>query len=247
MNNSSNNNSFLNAKEINTYQTSFLQSNINSIDNNMKRTVLSLKKKPTTPYKYMIGTIVYLLIFVIIIPIILLNYNYYTILAAYFPNVDMIATILGYNGGPELFGHRNVWKYLYNPSNFTILGFVSTTIMNYFALIGATFIIAMKTYKTNSWKQGWGLAFIMIICTYLAPGNIIVILQDNFNKLLTNEFNIKSFNINYVLGVLFGFIVAICIILLESLLIKETHSHIVYAIDKFVRFMHRLKILEKLI
>mgnify|MGYP001166771602 CR=1 FL=1 len=129
----------------------------------------------------------------------------------------------------------------------TILGFISTTIMNYFALIGATFIISMKTYQTNSWKQGWALAFIMVICTYLAPGNIIVIFQDHINKLLTDEFNIKSFNINYVLGVLFGFIVAISIILFEALLIKVFHTSIVDGIDKFVHIMHRLRILEKLI
>lgn len=240
-------NSFINAKEINAYQTSFLQSNIDSMDPNMKRTVLSLKKKPRTPYKYMFGTLIYIIIFIIIIPITLLYYRYYTILAAYFPNVDMIATILGYNGGPQLFGNKGGWKYLYNPSNFTILGFISTTIMNYFALIGATFIISMKTYQTNSWKQGWGLAFIMVICTYLAPGNIIVILQDHINNLLNDEFNIKNFNVNYTLGVVFGFIVAISIILFEAFLIKVFHGSIVNGIDKFVHFMHRLRILEKLI
>ena len=95
----------------------------------------------------------------------------------------MIATILGYNGGPF-----NMWKYLYNPSNFTLFGFISTNLMNYFALLGATFLVAWTTHKHKSWKYGWSAAFIFLIVTYLVPGNLIVILQQYIgNKLIKND------------------------------------------------------------
>jgi len=193
-----------------------------------KRTILDFDAGPTYISKYIFGTFIYIIIFVILIPILFIKYDYLELLTAYFPNIDMIATILGYNGGPNIFNMENMWLYLYNPSNFTLFGFISTNIMNYFALLGATLLISYTTYKSKSWKKGWSMAFIMLFLTYLAPGNIIVILQDIFGNFLESNFNfVDQSNLLYLFVVLFGFMFAASIILLESNVIKHLQPSII--------------------
>lgn len=204
---------------------------------NFKRTVLSLGKGPKDTTPYIFGTFLYFIVFVILIPHLLITYSRYDILAAYFPNVDMLATILGYDGGRYLFFDDSIWRYLYNPSNFTLMGFISTTLINYTALLGMTFIVAYTTYKTKSWKAGWALAFVMAITTYLAPGNIIVILQNNFGKELAQKHLIeRTTTLHYTLVVLFGLLLALSLIFTESKLINYLHSPLVNIMDQSVRY-----------
>jgi len=203
-----------------------------------KRTVLDFDAGPTYISKYIFGTFIYIIIFVIIIPILLIKHDYLELLTAYFPNIDMIATILGYNGGPNIFTMENMWLYLYNPSNFTIFGFISTNLMNYFALLGATLLISYTTYKSKSWKKGWSMAFIMLFLTYLAPGNVIVILQDIFGNFLESNFNVApQSNLLYLLVVLFGFMFVASIILLESNAIKHFQPYIIRFISWVVKHL----------
>lgn len=201
-----------------------------------KRTILDFDAGPTHIGKYIFGTFIYIIIFVIIIPILLIKHDYLELLTAYFPNIDMIATILGYNGGPNIFTMENMWLYLYNPSNFTIFGFISTNLMNYFALLGATLLISYTTYKSKSWKKGWSMAFIMLFLTYLAPGNLIVILQDIFGNFLESNFNVvPQSNLLYLMVVLFGLMFAASIILLESTAIKHFQPSIIRFISWVVK------------
>ena len=65
-------------------------------------------EKQVNHIKVIIGLLIYVVIFVFLIPHILISNKLYYILAAYFPNLDMLATVLGYEGGPW-----NIWKYLY--------------------------------------------------------------------------------------------------------------------------------------
>jgi hypothetical protein len=67
--------------------------------------------------KYVFGLVSYVVIFVVIVPYIMLRNNVSDeLFMAYVPNVDMLATVLGYEGGP----FSNIWRYLYNPSNLTL-------------------------------------------------------------------------------------------------------------------------------
>ena len=179
--------------------------------------------------KYVLGLILYVVIFVVFVPYLMLRNNVSDeILMAYVPNVDMLATVLGYEGGP----FSNIWRYLYNPSNLTLFGFFSTTLMNYFALLGATFMVAWQTHKHKSWKRGWSAAFIFLLCTYLLPGNPIVILQNRVGDYLKGSWNIGSNEslLRYALVVGVGLILSVCIILIESALIKSTRHHIEHGI-----------------
>jgi hypothetical protein len=140
----------------------------------------------------------------------------------------MLATVVGYEGGP----FSNIWRYLYNPSNLTLFGFFSTTLMNYFALLGATFMVAWQTHKHKSWKRGWSAAFIFLLVTYLLPGNLIVILQNRMAEYLKGSWNIGSNEslLRYALVVGFGLILSVSIILIESVIIKSTRHHIEHGI-----------------
>lgn len=211
-----------------------LQKNITRHENELehKRTILDFDTGPTYISKYIFGTFIFIILFVILIPMLLIKYDNLELLTAYFPNIDMIATIFGYNGGPNIFNMENMWLYLYNPSNFTLFGFISTTVMNYFALLGATLLISYTTYKSKSWKKGWSMAFIMLFLTYLAPGNLIVMLQDAFGKFLESTFNlVDQSNLHYLFVVLFGFMFSASIILLESNVIKHTQPSIINFIN----------------
>ena len=197
-----------------------------------KRTILGLYdsrfREQDLP-KYILGLISYVVIFVVLVPYFMLRNNVPDeIFMAYIPNVDILATVLGYEGGP----FSNIWRYLYNPSNLTLFGFFSTSLMNYFALLGATFMVAWQTHKHKSWKHGWSAAFIFLIMTYLLPGNIIVILQNRFGNYLNIHFDINDDNkiLRYILVVVVGLIISISIILAESMIIKSTRHHIEYGI-----------------
>jgi len=197
-----------------------------------KRTVLGLYDSSFNDKhfsKYVLGLILYVVIFVVFVPYLMLRNNVSDeIFMAYVPNVDMLATVLGYEGGP----FSNIWRYLYNPSNLTLFGFFSTTLMNYFALLGATFMVAWQTHKHKSWKRGWSAAFIFLLCTYLLPGNPIVILQNRVGDYLKGSWNIGSNEslLRYALVVGVGLILSVCIILIESALIKSTRHHIEHGI-----------------
>jgi hypothetical protein len=146
--------------------------------------------------------------------------------------VDIMATVLGFDGGP----FSNIWRYLYNPSNLTMFGFISTNLMNYFALLGVTFAVAWQTHKHKSWIHGWSAAFIFLIVTYLAPGNIIVILQNWVAEYIKGAWGIgdNESALRYALVVAFGLILSVCIIFTESVLIKVTRS----PIEHCIRMVH---------
>ena len=180
-------------------------------------------------HKYTFGIIFYIVIFVVLVPYLMLHNNVSEeVFLAYVPNVDMLATVVGYEGGP----FSNIWRYLYNPSNLTLFGFFSTTLMNYFALLGATFMVAWHTHKYKSWKRGWSAAFIFLLVTYLLPGNLIVILQNGLADYLKGSWNIGSNEslLRYALVVGFGLILSVFIILFESVIIKSTRHHIEHGI-----------------
>ena len=183
--------------------------------------------------KYTLGVVVYIIIFVIIIPYTMVRNNVSEeIILAYVPNVDILATVLGYDGGP----FSNIWRYLYNPSNLTIFGFISTNLMNYFALLGVTFTVAWQTHKHKSWIRGWSAAFIFLLCTYLVPGNPIVLLQNWVAKYIKGAWGIgdNESALRYALVVGFGLILSVCIIFIESVIIKSTRS----PIEHVIRMVH---------
>lgn len=115
-----------------------------------------------------IGFAVYFAAFVVAVPLILKRNGYYTLLEAYMPNVDMVATVLSFIGGPGM-----IWQDLYLPNTTTLPQFISQTLINFFALCGLTYLVARETKLSKSVIKGWSISFVMIIVTYLVPSQII--------------------------------------------------------------------------
>lgn len=153
-----------------------------------------------------LSIICYLIIFVIIIPIILYNSKFSYILVGYLPNVDLIATVLNNWGGPF-----NIWKDLYPETVDTNSEFITSTIVNYLALLGLTYIVAKEASNKKNLFAGWSKALIMCLMTYLLPSKLIDYIMSNILQISNNIF----------LTVLSGIITVISIIILESTILER--------------------------
>ena len=151
----------------------------------------------------------FIIIFVIIIPTILYHLGLYYILIGYLPNVDLIATVITIWGGPF-----NLWHSLYPDSVDTNAKFFTSTIINYFALIGLTYIVAKEAYDNHDIFVGWSMAFVMCLITYLLPSKLIFFIMSAFPN--------KPF-----LSILLGFFTVTLIILFEAFIIKYFQQYII--------------------
>ena len=130
-------------------------------------------------YKNVVGLIIFIVVFVIMIPHFLLKKEWYLFSTLYFSNLDLTATVLGFSGGPY-----EIWKFLYNPAATTMFGFFSSSLINYLALIGVGFVCIQ--YATINKRIFGGLSLLLVILpiTYLFPGNFIVYLMNSLAKYL---------------------------------------------------------------
>lgn len=150
----------------------------------------------------------FIIIFVIIIPTILYHLGLYYILIGYLPNVDLIATVITKWGGPF-----NLWHSLYPDSVDTYAKFFTSTIINYFALIGLTYIVAKEAYDNNDIFVGWSMAFVMCLITYLLPSKFIFFIMSKLVEYTNSK----------LISIISGVIMVILIIFLESKLIEHFH------------------------
>jgi hypothetical protein len=184
-------------------------------------------KKPTSSMNFIIWFSVFFFLFILVIPYLLYKNNYFYILAAYMPNLDLIANVLTWHS-TQFNDKYKFWEYLYPSLPITTKGFVSQTIINYFALLGVTFLVARETNKTNSLHKGWSIAIIMLLMTYLLPGRFISWLMGYTKGLLSNADKYSNFTTS-TLSALIGTIVTIIIIYLESMIIHRYKKNL----DKF--------------
>ena len=200
--------------------------NNNNLHN--KRTIFILPVNKEVYIKSAIGLLIYFIIFIVLIPILLIKNKYFNILAAYFPNVDLIAAVLGYNGGPM---NTNIWRYLYNPSNNIIVEYINSNIINYCALLGVTYIVAYYSFINKNIYDGWARAFIILPLTYFLPSNFIILYINRFGTYLNNFFDGKSL-LHYLSVVLFGLFIILLIIITESLAIKNILPYLIRILHK---------------
>ena len=166
-------------------------------------------KKKININEQIIGLFIYIIVFIILLPIILYKYKYFTILEGYLPNVDLIANVLSWYGGPF-----NMWQDLYPSVAITTYGFISQSLINYLALIGLTYIIARETKLTGNILKGWSMGFVMLLMTYLLPSNLVTHLMNKVKQM----YNSKNWS------TIIGFIVSILIIILEAFIIKNSRN-----------------------
>ena len=177
--------------------------------------------------KYILGLVLYLTVFGLLVPYILIKNKMYSIMEGYMPNLDLIACVLGYSQGPF-----EIFKYLYNPSTRTINGIISSLIINYTALLGVTYIIAHYTFKLNDVFKGWSRAIIMLLMTYLIPGYFLAYLTYYIGKAIDPFYETGTIE-NWCLVVSLGLVVVATIIAVESAIIHKTSIHIATIIKYF--------------
>lgn len=207
-------------------------------DNNYSQNIVNLhneKKIKVDIKKTVIGFILFFIIFVILIPLILVKSQMYGILEAYMPNVDLIATVISWHGGP-----LKIWDHLYPPSPVTIYGFYSQTIINYLSLLGLTYIITRETKRTSSMARGWSMAFIMLLMTYLLPGQFISWIMDKTNGLISNYFKSNFINSNSIV-VIIGFFLVTIIIASEAHILHNFKKNLEHMAKKIINIPKLLK------
>ena len=181
----------------------------------------------------LIGFVIFFVLFIFTIPYLLLKNGMVEIFEGYIPNVDMIATILGFNTKdfPEM---TKYFKYLYNPETHTKYGYISQNVINYLALLGVTFFVSYYTFKTKSISKGWGRAFIMLPVTYLIPGNFISYYMEKlYDYLEKHKVENRYMKNGLVYG--FGFLVVLFFINMERIIIDTFGNDIGKILQRFFK------------
>lgn len=187
-----------------------------------------------TEIKDIMGFFLFFLVFIIMVPIMLFKSKLFTILEVYLPNVDLIANLLTWIGGPY-----DIWSQLYtsNPSpsleigSLSFMNFTTEILINYIALLGLTFIVAREAVLQKNIFEGWSFAFIMVIITYLLPvplvNMIMTTANDKFIKMNLGE------NKSKMLSGFVGLIATIFFLFMETLIIKNYRKNVVN-ISKYI-------------
>ena len=202
---------------------------MSDIKSSKGQTTFSLDNKNVNTTKHRIGFIIYFIVFVVVIPYILFKNELWGILAAYMPNLDLLATIISYHGGPM---DSSIWKHLYSPTDPSFDGYVSRELINYFSLLGITYLIAKQTHKNKSVFKGWSWAFIMLI-TYFISNNYVLFYMEEFGEYL-NPYLMAETLTHYLLVIIAGLLMSVIIVLGETFLIKNLSPYIVKIVDFFI-------------
>jgi hypothetical protein len=197
--------------------------------NKNSQNIINLLKEnsPINDKKPLINLLLFLILFVVIIPFFLLKFKYYMFLEGYMPNVDLIANLLSWHGGYGL------WNNLYSP--ISISGFNSQTIINYISLLGVSFIVSIETKKTKSFITGLSLAFIMILIKYHHHkhySRIISWIMDKIYVFLKK----KYFRFSYITSFIVGCILTLGVIITEINIL----SFLKKPLQKLIKFIINL-------
>lgn len=182
--------------------------------------------------KTLFGLGLYIIVFAILIPIFLIKKGHIELIESYIPNLDLVAGLVSFEGG-ILPGY--LFMNLYQASPVSLPAFLSQTAVNYMALLGVTFVIARETYVTKSIAKGWSIGMVMLLVTYLLPGQFISSSMSHANNVIKDLFNIThpKHIVSYGSSLLIGAILTVAVILLEKFLI-ETLREKLDLVGKFV-------------
>ena len=167
----------------------------NNIDkNNIDKNNIDKKNidKNNIEFHHYIGVIIYIILFVIIIPYILIKLNKYMLLRLWFVNIDQFAIILSNKISP----FHDIFKYIYKITHESFLAKLSYILVDYSVIIGII-IISLIDYikKKNIYTTLTNTSLILII-TYFLPDffieNTMIHTNKFFNKYFTFNYNIDK-------------------------------------------------------
>lgn len=164
-----------------------------------------------------LGLVIYFFIFVLSIPYYLYHKGEFNTLQFYIPNLNIIANILSFDGGPTQY---NLFTELYKPIPNTVYSYISSTIINYISLLGITYTIARETKLKNNVFAGWSIGFITLFVTYLLANQFI----SEFMEIIYNvfiSFGVRNKTILWLYSAFFGFLFTYGIIQTETYLVQQ--------------------------
>jgi hypothetical protein len=188
-------------------------------------------------FKYTIGLIIFLFIFVLIIPYILYRFNLITILLVYFLNIDLLATMVGSIETPI----HDYFRYLYSDST-PLIGYLSQTIITLIVLGAVFLIVASRTRSSNL-----GVALIRylftILITFLAPNRFISQIMHNTYIFLKDKqlFN----NLAPYLATIPAFLLIYLIILFEAFCLEYFSKPLGNYFNKYIMNLSFIDHIEK--
>lgn len=177
-----------------------------------------------------LGTITYVIVFIITIPIILYKFGLTNLMKLYIINTDLIATAISFKDGP----FKNIFKYLYNNTN-PFIGYISQNTINLSVLLGIFYIRLSESKTENFYVSLSKLTFILLI-TYLLPGRYIIKLQEKFYNYIGKDKLWNGYEINGIKTIFFGLFIVLSLIMFESLSIRYFSNHLA----QFFNSMHKL-------
>lgn len=156
-------------------------------------------QKRLEPKYETLGFIVYVLLFLIVMPI---GINKFApkYLMYYMCNIDIIANILTVIKDPNIFGAL----YLSNPSN--LIEYISVIGINYYALL-SVFYVVIHFHNRSTTRKAILMAGIVVMVTFLIPTYFIPVVILKLNKKLdqTSLGNGTKVFLMYAIGLLSAF------------------------------------------
>ena len=178
--------------------------------------------------KNIMGSIFYIVVFVIIIPLLISKLKIDELLLSYLANVDFLATILSFKYGPF---NSEMFEFLYLDDR-PLIGFFSQNLINYIVLFTMGYIITKDSAKTKKMSSGLSKFAISLFATYLLPGRFVVNAMHEISNLIDKYFPEK--NILWFVVVFIGICIATFFISLEAFLIRTFSKDLAYLIDKCI-------------
>lgn len=167
------------------------------------------------------GLAVFLIIFVIIVPYLLLKLNDNFIMLYYFSNLDLIANVLNH--------WDNFFDNLYYPNPLSEYSFFSSTLINFIALLGVSAMVGKIALQYKSVFYGVASATTVLSITYLLSSTIVYLLMVNVDERLKKYYSNELSN---NLAVLSGVVVSFIIVVIEVVLSQKYIGPIAGAYEK---------------
>ncbi len=179
----------------------------------------------------LLGLIIYISVFIILIPLGMYKLGLVTLLKLYFVNTDLVATTISFDKGP----FRNIFKYLYNDTG-PFIGYLSQTLINWSVLLGLFYIVLHEYKKGHISTPLSKVAFILLI-TYLLPSRYIIKLQEEYYQYAGGRKMFNGYDITGIKSVILGFLIVILLLFFEHLCIYAFSKHVEKIIDRIIKFI----------
>jgi len=182
-------------------------------------------------YRAILGIIIYIIVFIITIPMMLYKLNLMTFLKLYFLNTDQIATVVSFDKG--IF--KNIFKYIYNDTG-PLIGYLSQSLINWTVLMGLFYVIITESRKKTV-NDGLSKLGFMLFITYLLPSRYLIKLQEWFYRKIGKKHMYNNIDMSGLYTILFGLFLVTVTVSIEDFLVKNFSGKVKHLLDWFFKFI----------